>query len=189
LGTWFFSTGATINLQKSFWVLMAWNWHKGSAYLIPPSLHSNKLKLTAGYNTDTEIEVPQMSPYESYCALGANISPSGSMHKAFEVLRGHSVTYATRIQASTINKEAALWSYLLYLLPKLTFPLMAMTLSEVQCSQFQSPALNALLLKLHLNRHTARSIIHGPDLYGGINLPHLYTTQGLSQLKFLMGHL
>jgi len=66
---------------------------------------------------------------------------------------------------------------------------MAMTFSEVQCNQIQSPALNALLLKLHINGNTAHSIIHGPILYGGMSLPHLHTTQGLDQLKFLLGHI
>jgi hypothetical protein len=91
-------TSGVINLQKGFWVLMACRLHKGSAYLIPPSLHKYKLELIGG------------------------------MHKAFEVLQINSVEYATHIQSSTIHKEAALWSYLLYLLPKITFPLMAMTL-------------------------------------------------------------
>jgi len=66
---------------------------------------------------------------------------------------------------------------------------MAMTLSEVQCNQIQFPALCAVLPKLHLNRNTAQSIIHGPILYGVMNLPHLYSTQGIYQLKFLLGHL
>jgi hypothetical protein len=35
----------------------------------------------------------------------------------------------------------------------------------------------------------ARSIFHGPRVYGGMNIPHLYTSQGLGQLKFLLGHL
>jgi hypothetical protein len=39
---------------------------------------------------------------------------------------------------------------------------------------------------VHINRNTACSIIHGPNIY---DLPHLYTTQGLSQLKFLIGHI
>jgi hypothetical protein len=77
----------------------------------------------------------------------------------------------------------------LYLLPKLLFPLMAMTFTETQCAQIQSQALRALLPKLHLNWNTAWSIIHGPSLYGGMNIPHLYTSQGLHQLKFLLGHL
>jgi len=110
------------------------------------------------------------------------------MQKACEVRRKQSLPYTTCIQSSAIHKEAALWSYFLYFLPKLTFPLMAMTFTEAQCNQIQSPALNALLPKLHINRKTARSIVHGPLLYGGLNLPHLYTSQGLHQLKFLLGH-
>jgi len=66
---------------------------------------------------------------------------------------------------------------------------MAMTFTELQCNRIQSPAINALLPKLHLNRKTARSIIHGPTLYGGMNLPHLFTSQGFHQLKFFLGHL
>jgi hypothetical protein len=111
------------------------------------------------------------------------------MGKSFEVLKSQAMEYATRLQSSPIHKEVALWSFLLYLLPKLTFPLVAMTLSETQCSQIQSPALRALLPKLHLNRNTSRNIIHGPLVYGGLNLPHLYTLQGIGQLKFLLGHL
>jgi hypothetical protein len=170
-------------------VLMSWKWRNGIALLLPPSLHKHSLELTAGYEVDKPILVPQMSPYAAYRTLGAYISPSGGMQKTFEVLHGHSLEYATKLQASSLWKEAALWSYLLYLLPKITFPLMAMSLSETQCLQIQSPALRALLPKLHLNRNTARSIIHGPFLYGGMNLPSLYTLQCLNQIKFLLGHL
>jgi hypothetical protein len=168
---------------------MSWKWQNEVALLLPPSLHKHSLELTAGYKVDQPILVPQMSPYAAYRTLGAYISPSGGMHKAFEVLQSHSLEYATKLQASSLWKEAALWSYLLYLLPKVTFPLMAMSLSETQCNQIQSPALRALLPKLHLNRNTTQSIIHGPILYGGMNLPSLYTLQGLNQIKFFLGHL
>lgn len=113
-----FMTGGAINQQKSFWVLMAWKWKNGSALLLPPSLHSHKLELV-----DNPIAVPQLSFYESYRTLGAYISPSSGMKKAFDVLRKHSLDYATWIQSSNISRDAALWSYLLYLYLKLTFPL------------------------------------------------------------------
>jgi hypothetical protein len=135
-----FMTGGAINLQKSFWVLMDWKWRNGTALLLPPSLHKHSLKLTTGYDVEKPISVPQMS-YESYRTLGAYLSPSGGMHKAFEFLQHHSIDYATKLQASNLWKEAVLWSYLLYLLPKFTFPLMAMSLSKTQCNQIQSPAL------------------------------------------------
>jgi hypothetical protein len=47
----------------------------------------------------------------------------------------------------------------------------------------------ALLPRLHLNRHTARSIIYGPEEMGGLNLPNLYTVQGIDKLLLFLGHL
>jgi hypothetical protein len=42
---------------------------------------------------------------------------------------------------------------------------------------------------LHLNQHTSRAIIFGPSISGGLDLPKLYTSAGLGQLRLLVGHL
>jgi hypothetical protein len=76
-----FATGGAINLQKSFWVLMAWKWKNGQALLLPPSLHSHQLALTSGYNTNDAVHVPQLSPYASYRTLGAYLSPLAGWKK------------------------------------------------------------------------------------------------------------
>ncbi len=52
-----------------------------------------------------------------------------------------------------------------------------------------SHALMAVLPKLHLNRHTARSIVYGPEIYGGLNLPNAYVLQSIGQLNLFLGHL
>lgn len=57
------------------------------AFLIPPSLHNYQLNLSAGYDLENPVSVPQLSPYASYRTLGAFISPSGGMEKSVEVLR------------------------------------------------------------------------------------------------------
>jgi hypothetical protein len=49
--------------------------------------------------------------------------------------------------------------------------------------------LAALLPKLHVNRNTARSIIYGPEKYGGLALPNLYTTTSMDKLRLFLGHL
>jgi len=168
---------------------MAWRWKHGVATLVPPMQHSHKLLLSAGYNTDNLIEVPQLSPFDSYRTLGAYLSPSGDTAVACSILHQKVLTYVAKLHAAFLPKETAFWSYLLYLQPQLTFPLYAMTFTEAQCNCIQSPAMMALLPKLHLNRHTTRSIVYGPVRYGGLDLPHLYSRQGLGQLKFLIGHL
>jgi len=149
-----FSTGGAINLQKSFWVLLAWKWKAGKASLLTPDKHQHQLLLTAGYDVGNLTAVPQLSPHDSYRTLGAYISPAGHMAKAFEVLKEHSTLYSTRIQASRLNREAALWSFLLYLWPKLTFPLMATTFTETLRAQDKT-------LKLILINHGYHQFLVG----------------------------
>ena len=73
--------------------------------------------------------------------------------------------------------------------PKIIHPLPCSFLTQKQCQYVQAPALAALLPKLHVNRHTARTIIFGEQRYGGLSLPDLYTDQGYGQLKLLIGHI
>ena len=80
-------------------------------------------------------------------------------------------------------------SYVQYLLPKLRYQPPLLALTQQQCHKIQSIVLQALLPKLHINRHTARSIIHGPATLGGLALPQLYTTQGIDKLELFLGHL
>jgi hypothetical protein len=47
----------------------------------------------------------------------------------------------------------------------------------------------ALLPKLHLNRHTSRTIIFGPVDIGGLALPTLYGMQAYGQLRYFLGHI
>jgi hypothetical protein len=43
--------------------------------------------------------------------------------------------------------------------------------------------------KLHVNRYTARDIVHGPITLGGMALPDLYDYQGIDKVHFFLGHL
>jgi hypothetical protein len=64
-----------------------------------------------------------------------------------------------------------------------------LSLNQKQCSSIQSPAICAILSKLHLNQHTSCAIVFGPSDYGGLDLPELYTSEGIGQFRFLLGHL
>ncbi len=50
---------------------------RGKPILLRPSAHNNSLNLTSGYDMAHPIQVPQISPYDSYRTLGAYLSPSG----------------------------------------------------------------------------------------------------------------
>jgi len=121
--------------------------------------------------------------------LGVYITPHGSSAGAFTVLKDTALTYATVITGTHITWQEALTSYIQYLLPKLRYQPPLLSLTQKQCDKLQSIVLQALLPKLHLNRHTACSIIHGPEALGGLALPQIYTTQGIDKLELFVGHL
>ena len=77
----------------------------------------------------------------------------------------------------------------MYLLPKLGYPLPALTFSEADCHRLQSPTLAAFLPKIHLNRHVARSIVFGSIKFGGLGIRSLYSIQSLGQLTLFIGHI
>lgn len=58
-----FHYGGAINLTKSHWFRMNWQWSNGSAVL-DPIHHQRQLLLMAWYN-QTPVPVPQLSPYDS----------------------------------------------------------------------------------------------------------------------------
>jgi hypothetical protein len=47
-----FSTGGAINIQKSHWYIMTWNWKGGTASLTITLSTPVQLLLTAGYSTE-----------------------------------------------------------------------------------------------------------------------------------------
>jgi hypothetical protein len=65
----------------------------------------------------------------------------------------------------------------------------ALSLTEDDCNKLLTPIVKAALPKLHINRNTARSIVHGPLILGGMALPNLFTVQGIDKLQLFLGHL
>jgi hypothetical protein len=97
--------------------------------------------------------------------------------------------YTQTVTGSHLSREETIMSYVQHLLPKLRFQLPALSLNKENCDNLMSVILRAALPRMHTNRNTARSIIHGPLLLGGMALPHLDTVQGIDKLRLFLGHL
>jgi hypothetical protein len=146
------------------------------------------MSLTTGASDRADI-VPRLATQDSFRTLGVYISPSGSQRKQMEILCDHTQNYFDYIKSSVLTEYEAYLSYMLYLRPKIVHPLPCSSLTPEQCRHIQAPALAGLLPKLHLNRHTPHAILFAGSRYGGLNLPELYTDQGISQIQYLVGHL
>jgi len=183
-----YSTSGAINYLKSAWFVIAWKWVNSRAKLVSNKEIDSELNLTEGNNQHTS-QVPQMESNASFKTLGTFISPSGSAKVSKQKLRLKSAEFAQKIGSSFLSRQDAYWAYLLYFIPQIGYSLPVMTFTQDECNFIQSPALCATLSKLHLNQNTARSIIFGPSLYGGLSIPALYPLQGIGQLQLLVHHL
>lgn len=167
---------------------MTWTWKKGRASLATIDQSPAHLCLTTGYDT-TPATIPRINPSQPFCTLGVHISPSGSQKPQATLLRKSSEKFYSSLSPSSLSPEEAYWSYMLYLCPKLMYPLGCSSFTQKQCRTIQAPALAALLPKLHLNRHTPHAFVFGPLSYGGMALPDLYVDQSYTQLRLFYGHL
>lgn len=167
-----------MTLNKSFWFTMAWQWKHGVASLVTTNQCPGELQMTSGHNENKET-VPRIEPTATYRTLGVCLSPSGQTDESFSILREQAISFATSIIGSHLTQFKSYWSDIIYFIPKICYHLPLLTLNLKQCEILMSIVLQALLPKLHFNKNTAREIIHGPEDYGGIGLPHLYTYQGL----------
>jgi hypothetical protein len=183
-----FSTGGAIYMQKSHWYPISWIWTNGVPHLASIRSTPEGLQLTTGYGT-TLTEVPRIEPTQAFRTLGVYIAGSGNQAKQAKVLRSYSEVYKDSLQSAFLSPTEAYCSYMTFLRPKLTYPLPCSSLTQKQCRTIQAPALEALLPKLHLNRHTPRAVLFSGPHYGSIDLPELYTDQGFGQLKVFVGHL
>jgi hypothetical protein len=153
-----FTTGGAINFQKSHWYLMTWLWNNGLPRLATARQSSAHMVLTTGYNMLQDI-VPRIEPTMGYRTLGVYVTPSGTYTKQAKVLRGYAETFRDQLSSSTLTPTEAYCCLMLYIRPKISYPLPCVSLTETQCRHIQAPVMEAILPRLHLNHHSPRAVI------------------------------
>jgi hypothetical protein len=155
-----FTTGGALNLSKCFSYSMSWKQTKGYPALASITQTPGDLTLTTGYEQIPK-PIPRIDPTYAFRTLGVHISLSGKQHEQIKVLRIYAQSYHYAVQSSTLTFPEAYLSFLQYLRPKLNYPLPCTTLTPARCKQIQAPPLAALLLKLHMNRHSPHAVVFG----------------------------
>jgi hypothetical protein len=89
----------------------------------------------------------RIDPHEAFHTLGVVLTPNGSCEEAFECLVQITLHYATAVTASHLTRDTALTSYVQHLLPKIRYPLPALSLTYEQCQKLNSIALQSFLQK------------------------------------------
>jgi hypothetical protein len=75
------------------------------------------------------------------------------------------------------------------ILQKFKYPPGAMCFTEKECASIQSKFLPTVLSKMGINHSTPTEVRSGPMFYEGMDVPELWTIQGSSKNKLMIGHL
>jgi hypothetical protein len=124
---------------------MTWNWKGGTASLTNTLSTPAKLLLTAGCSTEP-CPILRLQAHDSYRTLGVYLSPSGSQKEQAKFLRSHADVFHSAVSGSFFSPDEAYWAYMLYLRPRLNYPLPCTSLTEKQCHHIQAPALAIYVL-------------------------------------------
>jgi hypothetical protein len=168
---------------------MHWTWKDGTPILATEKTLPATLQLTSGSSVETPVTIPRIEPTTTYRTLGVHITPTGSNLGAYQFMLDIVLDYAQALARVHLSKEEAITSYVQHLLPKLRFQMPALSLTKESCDKLLSVIFKAVLPRMHINRNTARSIIHDPIILGGMAIPHLDTAQGIDKLHLCLGHL
>jgi hypothetical protein len=107
----------------------------------------------------------------------------------FNSLMKISREFARVIQSTALSKREAWTAYFSFYLPKMTFVLNTLFLSEKQLLSIQKHATRALFRKCGFNGNTVNAVKFDPPRIGGIGLRFLYTEQSLLSTCMLVKHL
>ena len=92
------------------------------------------------------------------------------------------------VKGSSLTSYGIQVSYLLFLRLQVSYPLPCLTVSEHTLTAIWRPVLHVLLHSYSALKKIPRELRHsGPEFFG-LALDNLYVIQGMSQLRFFMGH-
>ena len=183
-----FTSGGKLALAKCQAYLLAFKWRNGCKEFIATEKIYPPLKIdqTCTNNPQT---IGLLNPSVSRKMLGAYSSPDGQTSARYNVLLQISKKWGNRVSSSYLNRYDAITSFKCGLLPALQYPLGVSLLSEKQCDSLLVPAITPLLHKLGIISTVNREIVHGPYEHGGLQVPNLFTIQGIHKIKMFLGHM
>lgn len=121
--------------------------------------------------------------------LGVILAPDGNNRDAISHMRKKATKWAALIQTGHLQPTDVHLATESRIMKSLEYPLLALTLTEKECSHIMAPVLDACLSKSHVCRKYPRALTYGPVEEMGLGFHSLYTLQGVAQLSALIQYL
>jgi hypothetical protein len=119
--------------------------------------------------------------------LGVDLAPNCNLEQPVSKMKATLILLTDQMRMGKLSLESwiafhsTLWRTLEYPLPELN-------LTKKHCEEILSPALNQLLPSISACRNFLRCLVFAFLVFGGLGIPHLYTTQEIACITNITDH-
>ena len=184
-------TGGDLCLDKCEYSVMKWQYNnKGIPYMVPSTQIQEEVTVTSVLDTQQEEQIiKRLEPGNATRVLGIRLPMTGNMKQEYDYRLQQVKQLATKIRNAPLSTMDIYLAYSSRYRPMIKYPLGVTLFSDKQCHTIQKKFIFELLPKLSLNRHTNRTLVYGPRIYGGLEIMDLRLEQPVASWTATLGHI
>ena len=187
-----YASGGKLELPKCFYYAIQWDFNSDGDP-IPQQLtrtgHTTSCIHIHDPDNEHPIEITSREPNHAHKTLGVFKTLTGCEQIQLEYIKAKSDNLASLVQGSQMTREQAWTSYHMIYKPTIHYSFSACSFREDQTAGIHKKALQAFLPRMEIAVTFPRAVVHGSFLYGGINIPTLYSELCASKLTSLITHI
>jgi hypothetical protein len=181
------ASGGALVPTKSYWFLIHFifennKWRYARLNETPASLTIRDIPGTG------RVELERLDIHEAKETLGVFIAMNGNQKAQTQELWEKASLWADKVRTGKFTQAEAWFSLQFCIMKSLEYPLAATSLSKVQCDRIMKPIRAAVLPALGINRHLTIEVVEGPRKFQGVEVPDLWTVQGILKLGLAIRH-
>ena len=176
-------TGAALSVDKSWWYLVDYVWHKGKWTASNPG---EDFDLIATSATGEQVSLKRLYAHEASEMLGVLIAPDGNTNSLREYLRSAALHWSAKVSSGNPSQLEAWQALHSNISAKLKYPLPASSLSQKQCKSVFFPAIKSALPKAGIASNLVSVVRDAPLSIGGAGVLSLFHYQGTIRTTMLV---
>lgn len=178
-------------MSKCFYYLLTWKFNENGDP-IPMSIteqqeHTTNIQITDENNNNSTI-ITQLEVSIPHKTLGTWKTISGCEKRHIKYLSEKSNNFARRIANARVSHQQARTAFNSIYIPSMIYSLPASNIPCKELQIIQRRTTEKFIAAMGFDRHIPRAIAYGPQNYGGLNLPHLYTEECVLKIESLICH-
>jgi hypothetical protein len=178
------ATGGAIEPRKSHWYLVDFDWNAGEPVYKQIQATGGELRVRDLNGTLQTLK--HMEPWEAERTLGVRLAPDGNMQAQFEWMMQTARAWADKLRAGHLPRHLTWLAWNSTIQKTLEYPLPTTTLTKAQCDKLTSTLAQAALPRIGVLRTFPRALLHAPNKMAGLDVPNLYTEQGVAHILRLI---